>query len=91
MTKLQALFVLYWRHEDLGDCSWRKLAENYINRYEKISGIYVKGKQIIGKELELQANKILVDKDNPKITPLDYCLGDCNLKFIKANLKRHIK
>lgn len=93
MTKLQALFVLYWRHESLGDCSWRTLASLYYDRYGNILGKtpVMIGNQLDGINLELTAIKVLFDFDKELNTAMDYSLYNCDLTYINANLKRHLK
>ena len=83
MTKFQALFVLWLRHEKFCDCSWRALAGNYYARYEKCSMWKYDGydgNQLDGMQLDIDASKILgINTD---------CY-DCDLTKVNANLKRH--
>ena len=101
MTKFQALFVLYLRHEKFCGCSWRALAAHYGNRYNMITGEFKSlhdrivfdkltygGNQIDGIILEEEASKILKFPD-------DSCwssdLYECDLSRLDCNLKRHLK
>ncbi len=98
MTKFQALFVLWLRHESFCGCSWRALAGNYHERYnlnnelipfecrESYKGIGAN--QIIGMRLEKEAFKIL-RSDRLIKEPVD--LYECDLTLINANLKNNIK
>ena len=91
MTRFQALFVLWLRHEKFCGCSWRVLAARYLDRYNKLPNgnwAYMKGNQIDGMELEYMAFNTLV--------PADYLgensLYDINLENIHPsfNIKRHL-
>ena len=90
MTKFQALFVLWLRHEKFGSCSLRALAGNYYARYNegtmwKYKGIG--GNQLEGIKLEEEAFKVL--RPNPLFME-PYDLFECDLTLIDANLKRHL-
>ena len=101
MTKFQALFVLWLRHEKFYGCSWRALAWHYYNRYA-ITGKILDynsrdhedrvftpgGNQITGIELEREAFKILIP--DPLFRE-PYDLYECDLTRINANVKNHIK
>jgi len=94
MTKFQALFVLWLRHEQFCDCSWRALAGYYNARYTtgtmwNYTGIA--GNQIYGIELEREAFEILFKDIDPMIVGMNHDLGECDLTYIQANLKRHLK
>lgn len=91
MTKLQALFVLYFRHENFEGCSWRELATRYYERYGNILGKTPRliGSQLDGRLLDDTASDILKG-DNVLFGDI-FDLYDCDLTSINANLKRHIK
>ena len=91
MTKFQALFVLWLRHESMCACSWRALSGNYNARYNdgsiwKYKGIG--GNQIDGIMLEEEAFKILFP-ERLFMQPID--LYDCDLMQISKefNIKNH--
>lgn len=100
MTKFQALFVLFLRHDTLGSCSWRALAAHYCNRYELetgkvkpfeerivFNGLTFDGNQITGMQLEEMVFRIL--RNNRQSTEaID--LYEIDLNLIKANLKNHV-
>lgn len=101
MTKFQALFILWLRHESFYNCSWRALAWHYYNRYTyngKVKAYKYRdtkkryftpgGNQLEGIFLEEEAFKILVP-DSLIGEPID--LFECSLTRIKANLKRHME
>lgn len=101
MTRFQALYILYLRHDSMCECSWRSLAANYYNRYNMITGrlkdlderikfdkFTFGGNQLDGMDLEEQAFKILIP-DPLFMEPMD--LFECDLTRIDPsfNLKRH--
>ena len=90
MTKFQALYVLWLRHEKCQSYSWRMLVRKYYERYgirgAKHSNII--SSQLEGMVLEYNAWKIL--RPNPSYgEPLN--LFEIDLSLLDANLKRHIK
>lgn len=99
MTKFQALFVLWLRHNSFRDHSWRELAAHYYNRYKSDDTLLpfnerinfketpIFGNQISGRELEYRAFWTLVKPDMLMRTPVD--LYECDLHDIDANLKNH--
>ena len=99
MTKFQALFVLWLRHNSLRDCSWRELAAHYYNRYKSDGTLLpfnerinfketpLSGNQLSGRELEYRAFWALVKPGMLMGTPID--LYECDLHDIDANLKNH--
>jgi hypothetical protein len=95
MTKFQALYVLYLRHQDLQDNSWRMLAFWFYYRYDrnfKLKSYQERFPndvtQLEGIELERKAFEIL-RPDRLFREPID--LYECDLTLIEANLKRHTK
>lgn len=101
MTKLQALFILWLRHEKFNGCSWRALAAHYYNRYDIFTGELIpiekrstftfmtfNGNQIYGMLLENEAFKIL--RQDPLFIE-NPSLYQCDLTLINANIKNHIK
>jgi hypothetical protein len=99
MTKIQALFVLYLRHKNFCDCSWRALAGNYYERYDLKGNVipYDKrikydgmgGNQIEGILLDQTAYGILRGEDI--LLGESFDLDDCDLTLLNINLKRHIE
>lgn len=99
MTKFQALFVLWLRHNSFQDCSWRELSGHYYNRYKSDGTLLpfnermnfketpLSGNQLSGIELERKAFWTLVKGDMLMGTPID--LYECDLYDIDANLKNH--
>lgn len=98
MTKFQALFVLWLRHEKFQSCSWRALAAHYYNRYNrdgtvkdikdrvKFEGCTFGGNQLEGIALEEEAFKIL-RPESLIMEPVD--LFETDLTLLEVNLKRH--
>ena len=101
MTKFQALFILLLRHDSFYGCSWRALAGNYLERYtfngdlipkkDRVKYTGVGGNQIDGMYLEKEAFEVLLGDVDPMIVGMGYDLFECDLTYINANLKRHIK
>ena len=97
MTKFQALYILWLRHERFNDLSWRELDSTYHNRYSS-TGKLLKfekrlpvdklpsGNQLVGRDLEAEAFEILVSTNfkNP------YDLYECDLNIIDANIKNQL-
>lgn len=93
MTKLQALFVLWLRHEEFCGGSWRWVAGKYYNRYkykQPFKDEPTNGNQIDGIELEEAAFNVLYKDVDPMIVGYSD-LYDNDLTYIDANLKRHLK
>ena len=98
MTKFQALYVLWLRHDTLQSCSWRALAGHFAARYgvlentKRLSKRFVYdgfgGNQIDGMMIEAEAFKLLRPNSLFMESP---DLFECDLTLIDANLKRHIK
>lgn len=93
MTKFQALFVLWLRHEEFCGGSWRWIAQKYNNRYvDKIpfnTNPTTGGNQIDGINLEIEAFEVLLKDVDPIIVGMDYDLYECDLIYVNANLKNH--
>ena len=103
LTKLQILWILYLRHEKFCGCSWRSLAANFYNRYnkdntfksleerERFDIMTFGGNQIDGMYLERLAVQQLVGVTNT-VGESMYGLCDLDLNFIlpEFNLKRHL-
>ena len=100
LTKFQALYVLYLRHESFQSCSWRALAGNYYSRYtfentlipieDRKSYEGVGGNQIDGAMLEREAFKVLFKDIDPSVIGFGSDLFECDLTYIQANLKNNI-
>lgn len=98
MTKFQALFVLWLRHEKFKSCSWRALSAHYKNRYNSegklkpfehrvnFNGSTFGGDQIEGMKLEMEAFKILFPEPL-FMQPFD--LFEADLTQMDAKLSRH--
>lgn len=103
LTKLQTLWILYLRHEKFCGCSWRSLAANYYNRYNKDNSLRTLqervefehftsgGNQIDGMYLEKLALQNLIGISNSAGESM-YDLYDLPLNYIlpEFNLKRHL-
>ncbi|MCP4255010.1 MAG: hypothetical protein GY775_16710 [Candidatus Scalindua sp.] len=92
MTRFQALYVLWLRHESMGDCSYRTVASRYFKRYRYVYHKVVPmiiGNQLDGMELELQAFKILVPDSlfRESVDLYEINLGRIHPSF---NIKRHL-
>ena len=102
MTKFQALFVLYLRHEQFCGCSWKALSAHYYNRYNfdnslkeyksriKFRGITTGGNQIDGMMLEKEAHNILFKEEDIDAIGMTTDLYECDLTYVNANLKNNI-
>lgn len=91
MTKLQALFVLYLRHEKLCGGSWRWVSSKYYNRYQYNLPFNPEmsfgGNQVDGIEIEKEAFKTLRGDEMLFMEPYD--LYECDLTLLDCNLKNH--
>ena len=97
LSKFQALFVLWLRHENYCGCSWRALAGHFYARYgynltlkpfksrESYEGFG--GNQIDGMELEEKAFRILVSEPL-FLEPVDLFEIDLNKIDKKFNIKK---
>lgn len=92
MTKFQALFILYLRHESKCGGSWRWIAQKYTERYSKAIpfklGLTFAGNQIEGVRLEQLAFNTLRPEGPLFMEPID--LFECDLTLLEANLKNNL-
>lgn len=93
MTRFQAKYVLWLRHERYNGCSWRALDGNYHERYTYSDTLIPienrlkydgwGGNQICGMELEKEASKILY----PNLSGELIDLYDCDVSKLSVNIK----